>query len=203
MGLSVSSWFSWWKLKKAGAVVKTARSNIGRALKVENIGCRKIDLLVEDGVVIGDNVHLRFRGNSSVVLRQGAKIDDGVRIIVSNESSLVVGEGTKIMFHSLVVAGADVEIGCGCGVSAFSVITSSKRRFIAGEGFLNTGWSQSPVTIGDRVQIGTHSFVGPGVSIGQDVRMMPHSQCVVSLEPGYVYGGTPLRKLMPIVSDPV
>lgn len=52
------------------------------------------------------------------------------------------------------------------------------------------------VTIGNRVFIGAGTIVMPGVSIGDDVIVGAGSLVTKSLQSGYVYAGSPARKMM-------
>lgn len=52
-----------------------------------------------------------------------------------------------------------------------------------------------PINIGDNVFVGLGSIIMPGANISSDIIIGAGSVVVGSLEPGYVYAGSPARKI--------
>ena len=146
-----------------------------------------------DNVTIMDNVELKVRDAGKIEILDNVKIDNGVRIISANDAIVKISSYSKIMFNSIINAGDDIIIGNKTAISAFCIINSSMHLNLKKKNFMDQGYSNKPISIGDDVQIGTHSYVLPGVTISKGALISTHSIVQEDIPEYTIVAGTPAR----------
>jgi acetyltransferase-like isoleucine patch superfamily enzyme len=125
-----------------------------------------------------------FEVDGLVSLQRGARVvvDSGV---------LRIGHATSINGLGKILVAERVTIGSGCTVSWEVQILDNDfhRMTVAGE----ERPSVAPVTIGDRVWIGTRAVILKGVTIGDGAVVAAGSVVTKDVPPGTVAAGVPAR----------
>lgn len=153
------------------------------------------DIIIGNNVQLMGEVDLRNREQGKIIVGDKVKIDHGCRLIAANSATIRIGSESRIMFYSNINAGEDITIGSKTGIAAFSVIASSAHRTESGKRYLDQAYDHSPIIIGDGVQIGSHSVILPGVTIGTDALISTHSVVIDHVPNNTIVGGIPARPL--------
>jgi len=150
---------------------------------------------ISDHVQFLGDVDLRNREDGRIIIGDGVKIDHGVRIIAANRASVRIGRKSKVMFCAMINAGEDISIGEKSGIAAFSIISSSSHGTDHGKNYMEQDYIHSSISIGDGVQVGSHSVVLPGTEIGSEAMISAHSVVSGDIKENTIVGGIPARLL--------
>jgi acetyltransferase-like isoleucine patch superfamily enzyme len=177
-------------------ILKIKGIQIGKNFRIE--GIPKIignvsNISFGNNVTIMDNVELKVRDVGKIEILDNVKIDHGVRIISANDAVVKINSYSKIMFNSIINAGEDIIIGNKTAISAFCIINSSMHLNLKNKNFIDQGYSNEPISIGDDVQIGTHSYVLPGVTINKGALISTHSVVQEDIPEYTIVAGIPAR----------
>jgi acetyltransferase-like isoleucine patch superfamily enzyme len=169
---------------------------IGKGFRVDGfpriIG-KKTNITIGDNVSIMKGVELKTRGGGEIQILNNVKIDNGVRIIAANNATVKINNFAKIMFNSNINAGADITIGTKSGISAFCMVNSSLHRVEKDDNFMDQGYDHMAIVIGDDVQIGSHSYIMPGVKISNKAMISTHSVIQNDIPEYAIVAGIPAR----------
>ena len=169
---------------------------IGKGFRIDGIpkivGKRR-NIQIGDNVMIMKDVELKTRSNGRIVIYNNVKIDKGVRIIAANKAVVKINDFAKIMFNSNINAGANISIGKKSGVSAFCMINSSHHKIEKGKNFMDQAYDHKPIYIGNDVQIGSHSYILPGVNISNGAMISTHSVVQDDIPENAIVAGFPAR----------
>jgi acetyltransferase-like isoleucine patch superfamily enzyme len=169
---------------------------IGKGFRIEGfpkIVGKKSNISIGDNVVIMKNVELKTRSEGKIKILDGVKIDNGVRIIAANAATIKLNSFSKVMYCSYVGGGADISLGFKSGISAFCMVNSSVHLFDKDSNFMDQGYEHKEIKIGDDVQVGSHSYVMPGVTISNKVMVSTHSVVQDNIPEFSVVAGIPAR----------
>ena len=111
-----------------------------------------------------------------------------------------IGARTSVNVWCYFEAVAPIRIGVDCHIAMFTTIITSSHEL--GPAGVTHRRSSAPVTIGDRVWLGAHVTVLPGVTIGDDVVVAAGAVVTRDLAPGAVYGGVPARLIRTLDEAP-
>lgn len=117
--------------------------------------------------VIDDHGAVRFgsgRLPDRVQFGADVRVGDHVRFHVGPGGRVVVGDGAVIGAHVVIAADDLVDVGAGCRVGDYSVLTDTWTYGRAGAGPVAPP-SPAPVRVGARVRLGLRVVVGPGVEV--------------------------------------
>jgi acetyltransferase-like isoleucine patch superfamily enzyme len=169
---------------------------IGKGFKIEGfpkIVGKKANITIGDNVSIMKNVELKTRGEGRIKILNSVKIDNGVRIIAANNATIKINNFSKIMYNAYVGGGANISLGVKSGISAFTMVNSSVHLFDKGSNFMDQGYEHKEIVIGDDVQIGSHSYIMPGVKISNKAMISTHSVVQDNIPEFAVVSGIPAR----------
>ncbi len=125
----------------------------------------------------------------------GAQIGESVRIFPS----------CHVFFPWNLRIGTNVDIAWDVKLYNLGMLTIGNQVVISQQAhlcggthdYLDRGFElrKCDITIGSNVWIAADAFVGPGVSVGENVVIAARSVLVHSAESGSVYAGNPARKI--------
>lgn len=111
-----------------------------------------------------------------------------------------IGARTSVNVSCYFEAVAPIRIGVDCHIAMFATIITSSHD--VGPGGVTHRRSSAPVIIGDRVWLGAHVTVLPGVTVGDDVVVAAGAVVTRDLAAGAVYGGVPARLIRTLDEAP-
>ena len=139
---------------------------------------------------------------------------------VTNAKNVKIGKGSYIYKQtSIYVSSGSFEIGKSSHIAPFGYLLIDKNNLIIGDNvaigpfcsmichsnntkgaskIFTENYLDADITIGNNVFIGTQCNILPGVIIENDVVVASNSVVKGKLESGYVYGGTPAKKIKKI-----
>ena len=132
---------------------------------------------------LGKNARLTVQGTVQILR--------GVRVFVNDGAHLEIGTRTYINDCSTVTCFDHIKIGSGCSISWNTNIMDGNihELIIAGRPRPRS----APVTIGDRVWIGSGATILAGTTIGDQSVIAAASVVTVDVPSGVVVGGNPAR----------
>ena len=169
---------------------------IGKGFKIEGfpkIVGKKANITIGNNVSIMKNVELKTRGGGKIQILNNVKIDNGVRIIAANNATVKINNFAKIMYNAYVGGGADISLGIKSGISAFTMVNSSLHLFDKSSNFMDQGYKHEEIFIGNDVQIGSHSYIMPGVRISNKAMISTHSVVQDNIPEFSIVSGIPAR----------
>lgn len=110
-------------------------------------------IVVEGRVTLGRRVRVSVTPGARVVLGDECFLGDGVRI-EAMAGEVRIGARTLVGARAIVVSLAGVSIGEDCVLGEFAAVTPGGPPL-----------RHEPVEIGDRVRLGAHAAVHPGVKL--------------------------------------
>ena len=123
-----------------------------------------------DGCVLQNNVLMRTHGAGRIVL------DDGVTL------------GT----HVLIAGNAELHIGANTCIEAYCVLRDINHTFHGTDVHWRlTPLQIAPITVGKDCHIGAHSYIMPGVTIGDGAVILPRSMVKDDVGPNEIWVGAP------------
>jgi len=122
------------------------------------------------------------------------------RCTLTGGRDIRIGPRTSVNVWCYFEAVAPIRIGADCHIAMFTTIITSSHE--VGPSGVTHRRSSAPVTIGDRVWLGAHVTVLPGVTIGDDVVVAAGAVVTRDLPPGAVYGGVPARLIRTLDEAP-
>jgi len=142
------------------------------------------------GKVPGNSARLFFYRHAF-----GMKIGKGVRIegdcIIWGPRRITIGTGTVINRGVVLDGRFPLTIGDHVSVSIESVILTLEHD-LSDPNFRAVG---APVSLGDRVFIGTRAVILPGVSIGENAAVAAGAVVTGDVPPAAIVGGVPARRI--------
>ena len=139
------------------------------------------------------------RDTSVVRVRPGAELhcagvvslQRGIRVVVDS-GRLTIGDGTNINGPGTrILCAQEVTIGAGCTFSWDVQILDTDFHAITTDGVEQP--SVAPITIGDRVWIGTRAVVLKGVTVGDGAVVAAGAVVTKDVPPGAVVAGIPAK----------
>lgn len=134
-----------------------------------------------------------YRHGFGMRIAKGAKVDTGC--LVWGPGRVTIGAGTVINRGVVLDGRFPLSIGENVSISLHSVILTLEHDLSDPE-FCSIG---APVSIGDRVFIGTRAIVLPGVTLGEGAAVAAGAIVTKDVEPYTIVGGVPAK---PIGSRP-
>ena len=136
-----------------------------------------LDILLRDGatfqnITIGNNVtfggkvYIRIRNNGKLTLGNNVRTGPEVWLVTANDSNFLVGENSVLGSYAIINGGHGISIGSNCLFAGFVYINSSEHGFNKNQIIQKQKFYGSPITIGDDVWIGGHTFINKGLNLG-------------------------------------
>ena len=138
------------------------------------------------------------REHHRIHLSKAVALDSHVSIICtegpnSNPYIVGIGERTYINRHTIIDASQSVRIGQDCMIGPFCYVTDHDHQMDGDRAPSETGLTENPTAIGDRVWIGAHVTVLKGVTIGNNTVVGAGSVVTKDLPAGVLAVGTPAK----------
>ena len=133
---------------------------------------------------------VRIRPEARFAVDGVVSLQRGVRVVVDG-GELRIGHGTNINGLTKILVAESVRIGSGCTVSWDVQILDNDFHAITTDG--TTRPSTGPITIGDRVWIGTRALILKGVTIGDGAVVAAGAVVTRDVPPGAIVGGMPAK----------
>lgn len=145
-------------------------------------------------VQIAPGVSLKISKDGRGEFGKKVRIGRGCGIMVGSGATLVIGTGTDIQPNTRINATKYVSIGECCAISwQVDILDNDFHCVIDANGAASQ--QQAPVTIGDRVWIGTGAKILKGVTIGSDCVVAAGAVVTKSFPPLSLIGGVPAKLL--------
>jgi acetyltransferase-like isoleucine patch superfamily enzyme len=152
---------------------------------------------IANGVQIGKNVSIFQGKKSSIQISSGTFIGDGVRLKAGFDGSIHIANNVYIHDYSIIFAHCALYIGDNTLISPQVFITDfNHKKSALGKRELLTdsnGYTESPVTIGKNVWIGTHAVILPGVEIGDNAVVGAGSVVTKNVPANSIVAGNPAK----------
>jgi acetyltransferase-like isoleucine patch superfamily enzyme len=116
---------------------------------------------------------------------------EGACIVLGGPQRVTIGEGSVINWGVTLDGRFPLTIGKNVSISIYSVILTLQHDLNAPDFHL----AGAPVTIGDRVFIGTRALILPGVTIGEGAVVAAGAVVTKDVEPFTVVGGVPAKPI--------
>jgi len=131
-----------------------------------------------------------YRALFGMKIGKGARIEGGC-LILGGPRRITIGERSVINRGVVLDGRFPLSIGANVSISIQSVILTLEHDLQAAD-FRAIG---APVTIGDRVFIGTRAIVLPGVTIGEGAAVAAGAVVTRDVEPHVMVGGVPAKPI--------
>lgn len=135
-----------------------------------------------------DHSVVRIRPGARFAVDGVVSLQRGVRIVV-DAGELAIGHGTNINGLTKILVANSVRIGAECTVSWDVQILDNDFHTITVDG--RTQPATAPITIGDRVWVGTRAIVLKGVTIGEGGIVAAGAIVTRDVPPGAIVAGSP------------
>jgi acetyltransferase-like isoleucine patch superfamily enzyme len=131
-----------------------------------------------------------IRNTGTLRLRGGVTVANGNRWDILTGATLDIGDGTYFGPNGVVVAGTTLTIGAGCAIGwSVQFLDDDFHDF----GYAGEARPRSlPISLGDRVWIGSHAKIFKGVRIADGCVVAANATVTRSVdEPGCLIAGSP------------
>lgn len=133
------------------------------------------------------------RLKSAILRFFGATIGHGVywkpRVNIHFPWKLAVGDFTWIGEEVCIINFASVSIGRHCCLSQRAFLCAGNHDYRA----VDMAYRNAPINLQDGVWVGAVTFIGPGVSVGEDAVVTAGSVVSKDVPAGWVCGGNPCQ----------
>jgi len=157
-------------------------------------------LALRPGVRIGRGALVDYRCDLEL---GGGSLELGERVSLYKETTILLGRGGRCKIGSrshiapygyLLVASKRLEIGSDVAIGPFCAIFCSSNHYAPGKKFVHYR-KEEDIFIGDNVLVGAQSVILPGTHIESGVVVAANSTVSGRLESGWIYGGSPAKKI--------
>ena len=139
--------------------------------------------------------YLEIKGH--VELGDRCILGNNVLLRTHRLGKIVLGNDVTLGDHVLVAGNEYVEIGDGTSVEAYAVLRDMNHTFHGTDVHWRlTPHQTSPIRIGKNCFIGAHSYIMPGVTMGDGAVIVPRSIIKKDVGPGEIWAGAPSAQLI-------
>ena len=105
---------------------------------------------------------------------------------------IVLDDGVYLGTHVLIAASERLHIGANTCIEPYCVLRDMNHTFHGTDVHWRlTPHQTAPITVGKNCYIGTHSYIMPGVTIGDGAVVVPRSMVKNDVGPGEIWAGAP------------
>jgi acetyltransferase-like isoleucine patch superfamily enzyme len=137
-----------------------------------------------------DTSVLRVREGASLVCDGVVSLQRGTRIVVDG-GELSIGHGTNVNGSARILVRSGVRIGAWCTLSWDCQILDNDFHTMTVDGKKRP--STAPVTLGDRVWVGTNALILKGVTVGEGAVIAAGAVVTKDVPPYAVVAGSPAK----------
>jgi acetyltransferase-like isoleucine patch superfamily enzyme len=139
--------------------------------------------------------YLEIKGH--VELGDRCILGNNVLLRTHRLGKITLGNDVSLGDHVLVAGNELVEIGDNTTVEAYAVLRDMNHTFHGTDVHWRlTPHQTSPIRIGKNCHIGTHSYIMPGVTMGDGAVIIPRSIIKKDVGPGEIWAGAPSAQLI-------
>ena len=137
-----------------------------------------------------DTSVLRVREGGSLVCDGVVSLQRGTRIVVDG-GELSIGHGTNVNGSARILVRSGIRIGAWCTLSWDCQILDNDFHTMTVDGQKRP--STAPVTLGDRVWVGTNALILKGVTVGEGAVIAAGAVVTKDVPPYAVVAGSPAK----------
>ena len=138
--------------------------------------------------------HLKVSGH--VELGRRCRLRDNVILRANPGGKIILGDRSGLSFYVIIEATNLVEIGDRTALAEFCVVRDTNHMVFGTERHWRlTPLVAQPIRIGSECLIGSHSYIMPGVTIGDGAVIQVGSVVTTNVGPYEVWAGNPARKI--------
>lgn len=158
------------------------------------------------GAQISDKSCINYRSEITKIkkLRLGRNsiIYKNASIYIGNDGSFTMGNYShSAPYAYFLVENNSMAIGNDVAIGPYCSFFCSSNSYSKEEPLFRKNYINGDISIGNNVFIGAQSVILPGTVIGNDIIIAANSVVSGTLEDGYMYGGTPCKKLKPLLKN--
>jgi len=152
------------------------------------------------GADVGKKSLINYR--SDITFKKNVSLDSSS--IIYKNASIYINKGGKFRMGSFshcapnayfLIEKNRIEIGNDVAIGPYCSFFCSSNHHKGENSLFRNNYINGNISIGNNVFIGAHTVVLPGTSIGNDIVIAANSVVKGKLENGYLYGGTPCKKI--------
>lgn len=137
--------------------------------------------------------YLEIKGH--VELGRDCVIENNVLLRTHQKGRIVVGDGVELGAHVMIASNEYVEIGDHTRVEAYAVLRDMNHSFYGTDVHWRlTPHQTGPIRIGRECYIGMHSYILPGVTVGDGAIILPRSMVNKDVGPNEIWVGSPIAR---------
>jgi acetyltransferase-like isoleucine patch superfamily enzyme len=134
--------------------------------------------------------YLEIKGH--VELGERCTLANNVLMRTHEKGRILLEDDVQLGTHVLIAASEDLRIGTGTIIEAYSVLRDMNHSFHGTDiHWRLTPHRTAPITVGKYCYIGTHSYIMPGVTIGDGAVIVPRSMVKDNVGPNEIWAGSP------------
>lgn len=139
--------------------------------------------------------YLEIKGH--VELGNRCILGNNVLLRTHRLGKIVLGDDVTLGDHVLIAGNEYVEVGDGTLVEAYAVLRDMNHTFHGTDVHWRlTPHKTAPIRIGKNCFIGAHSYIMPGVTMGDGAVIIPRSLIKKDVGPGEIWAGAPSAQLI-------
>lgn len=139
--------------------------------------------------------YLEIKGH--VELGDRCILGNNVLLRTHRDGKIVLGNDVSLGDHVLVAGNEFVSIGDNTLVEAYAVLRDMNHTFHGTDVHWRlTPHQTAPIVVGRNCFIGAHSYIMPGVTIGDGAVIVPRSIIKKDVGPGEIWAGAPSAQLI-------
>lgn len=139
--------------------------------------------------------YLEIKGH--VELGDRCVLGNNVLLRTHRDGKIVLGNDVSLGDHVLVAGNEFVSIGENTVVEAYAVLRDMNHTFHGTDiHWRLTPHQTAPIIVGRNCFIGAHSYIMPGVTLGDGAVIVPRSIINKNVGPGEIWAGAPSAQLI-------
>lgn len=137
-----------------------------------------------------------------VELGRGCSIGANTTFRGHKEGVVRLADAVEVGAHAMFHANQEISVGEGTCISAYCVLRDLNHWFYTEEHWRVSPPIIKPIVVGKNCFLGPHSYVMPGITIGDGAVVAPGSVVNRDIAPGEVWAGAPTAQFIAHRTDP-
>lgn len=144
--------------------------------------------------------YLEIKGH--VELGDRCILENNVLLRTHRNGRIVIGDDVELGAHVMIASNERVEIGSGTHIEAYAVLRDMNHTFHGTDVHWRlTPHQTGPIRVGKDCYIGMHSYLLPGVTVGDGAIILPRSMVKKDIGPNEIWVGAPVAQCIGHRSD--
>lgn len=137
--------------------------------------------------------YLEIKGR--VELGARCVLENNVLLRTHGKGRILVGDDVELGVHVMIASNDRVEIGAGTRIEPYAVLRDMNHTFHGTDVHWRlTPHQTAPIIIGKNCYIGPHTYILPGVTIGDGAVILPRSMVKKDVGPNEIWAGAPVAQ---------